>query len=91
MMSPLKSTALPLLGGLKVLESSVSDSFAESLLSMILADQGASVAKIGLDAANAPEEDAPARETERLVALADLVILPAAVLTVMPKKLEDDD
>jgi crotonobetainyl-CoA:carnitine CoA-transferase CaiB-like acyl-CoA transferase len=65
MVSPLDSAALPPLGGLRVLEISASDSFAASLLSMLLADQGASVAKIGLDAANAPVEDVPARETSR--------------------------
>jgi crotonobetainyl-CoA:carnitine CoA-transferase CaiB-like acyl-CoA transferase len=65
MESPLDSVALPPLSGLKVLEISVSDSFAASLLSMLLADQGASVAKIGLDVANGPVEDASARETSR--------------------------
>jgi crotonobetainyl-CoA:carnitine CoA-transferase CaiB-like acyl-CoA transferase len=53
------------LDGLRVLEISASDSFAGSLLSMLLADQGAAVVKIGLDSANAPVEDARARETSR--------------------------
>ncbi|UCC52423.1 MAG: CoA transferase, partial [Anaerolineaceae bacterium] len=54
MVSPLDSRVLPPLSGLKVLEISASDSFAASLLSMILADQGASVVKVGLDAKNLP-------------------------------------
>ena len=48
----------PALEGLRVLEVSASDSFAGSLLSMLLADQGAAVVKIGVDSANAPVEDA---------------------------------
>ena len=55
----------PALEGLRVLEISASDSFAGSLLSMLLADQGAAVVKIGVDSANAPVEDARARETSR--------------------------
>ena len=42
------------LSGLKVLEISAAGSFAASLLAMILADQGANVAKVGLDAKNLP-------------------------------------
>lgn len=42
------------LGGLKVLEISAAGSSAASLLAMILADQGANVAKVGLDVKNLP-------------------------------------
>jgi crotonobetainyl-CoA:carnitine CoA-transferase CaiB-like acyl-CoA transferase len=63
MISPSDSTTSPPLSGLKVLEISAAGSFAASLLAMILADQGASVVKIGLDAANAAVEDVSARET----------------------------
>jgi crotonobetainyl-CoA:carnitine CoA-transferase CaiB-like acyl-CoA transferase len=55
----------PALDGLRVLEISASESFAASLLAMLLADQGAAVVKIGLDDADAPVEDARARETSR--------------------------
>jgi crotonobetainyl-CoA:carnitine CoA-transferase CaiB-like acyl-CoA transferase len=53
----------PALGGLRVLEISASDSFAASLLAMLLADQGAAVVKVGLDHAHAPVEDERARTT----------------------------
>ena len=55
----------PALGGLRVLEISASDSFAASLLAMLLADQGAAVVKVGLDHAHAPVEDERARTTSR--------------------------
>ena len=54
MSSPLDSTTSPPLRGLKVLEFSATGSFAASLLAMILADQGADVVKVGLDAENLP-------------------------------------
>ena len=50
----LDSAMSPPLNGLKVLEISAAGSFAVSLLAMILADQGADVAKVGLDAKNRP-------------------------------------
>jgi crotonobetainyl-CoA:carnitine CoA-transferase CaiB-like acyl-CoA transferase len=55
----------PALAGLRVLEISASNSFAASLLAMLLGDQGAAVAKVGLDDADAPVEDARARTTSR--------------------------
>ena len=54
MNTSIDSTISPPLSGLKVLEISATGSFAASLLSMILADQGADVAKVGLDAQNLP-------------------------------------
>ena len=54
MNTSLDSAVSPPLSGLKVLEISVTGSFAASLLAMILADQGADVAKVGLDAQNHP-------------------------------------
>jgi len=59
------SAESPALKGLRVLEISASDSFAASLLAMLLADQGAVVVKIGLEDAHAPVEDAQARKTSR--------------------------
>ncbi len=59
------SAESPALKGLRVLEISASDSFAASLLAMLLADQGAAVVKIGLEDAHAPVEDAQARKTSR--------------------------
>ncbi len=50
------------LEGLRVLEISASGNWAASLLGMLLADQGASVAKVGVHADHAPVEDAAARE-----------------------------
>jgi crotonobetainyl-CoA:carnitine CoA-transferase CaiB-like acyl-CoA transferase len=54
MNTSLDSAASPPLSGLKVLEISAAGSFAASLLAMILAEQGADVAKVGLDAENLP-------------------------------------
>jgi len=54
MSSNLDSTASPPLDGLKVLEICATGSYAASLLAMILADQGADVVKMGLDADNLP-------------------------------------
>jgi len=59
------SAESPALKGLRVLEIAASDSFAASLLAMLLADQGAAVAKIGLEDEHAPVEDAQARKTSR--------------------------
>ncbi|NCF68273.1 MAG: hypothetical protein GWP61_20105 [Chloroflexi bacterium] len=54
-MNNMPDTAIsPPLKGLKVLEISAAGSFAASLLAMILADQGADVAKVGLDVKNLP-------------------------------------
>lgn len=55
----------PALDGLRVIEISASDSFAGSLLAMLLADQGAAVAKVGLDHDHAPSEDDRARTISR--------------------------
>ena len=52
------------LKGLRVLEISAAGNWAASLLGMLLADQGASVAKVGVHAEHAPIEDAEARARE---------------------------
>jgi crotonobetainyl-CoA:carnitine CoA-transferase CaiB-like acyl-CoA transferase len=52
----------PALNGLRVLEISARDSFAASLMAMLLADQGAAVVKIGRSTAPpVPSEMRPAR------------------------------
>ena len=53
------------LKGLRVLEISAAGNWAASLLGMLLADQGASVAKVGVHAEHAPIEDAEARARSR--------------------------
>ena len=53
------------LEGLRVLEISASGNWAASLLGMLLADQGASVAKVGVHSEHAPIEEAAARARSR--------------------------
>ncbi|MDG2050853.1 MAG: CoA transferase [Myxococcota bacterium] len=53
------------LEGLHVLEVSAAGNWAASLLGMLLADQGASVAKVGVHSEHAPIEDAAARARSR--------------------------
>ena len=53
------------LEGLRVLEISAAGNWAASLLGMLLADQGASVAKVSVHPDHAPIEDAEARAQSR--------------------------
>lgn len=53
------------LRGLRVLEIAAAGNWAASLLGMLLADQGASVAKVGVHPDHAPIEDAAARARSR--------------------------
>ena len=61
-MASIGSSALK---GLRVLEISAAGNWAASLLGMLLADQGASVAKLGVHPDHAPIEDAAARARSR--------------------------
>ncbi|MDP6978551.1 MAG: CoA transferase, partial [Myxococcota bacterium] len=61
-MASVESSALE---GLRVLEISAAGNWAASLLGMLLADQGASVAKVAVHPDHAPIEDAAARAQSR--------------------------
>ena len=61
-MASAESSALE---GLRVLEISAAGNWAASLLGMLLADQGASAAKVGVHPEHAPVEDAAARARSR--------------------------
>ena len=61
-MAPKGSNALE---GLRVLEISAAGNWAASLLGMLLADQGAFVARVGVHPDHAPIEEAAARARSR--------------------------